>query len=130
MELPDKGSDRVDFQCPVCGEGMTLKLVSIERIQAGLLGAFLAITATIFGLGWLLSQAGQKDETLRIAGLVAYGLGGLAFLGTVAFGLVKPDYLAGTGEALKIAEDFVRDRPMDPGFSGMRGHKLFEIRRG
>ena len=68
-----------------------------------LLGAFLAITGTVFVLGWILSQAGQKDEVLRTVSLIVYGLGGLAFLGTIAFGLTKPDYLAGTGEALKIA---------------------------
>jgi hypothetical protein len=33
MDLPDEGSEQSDLKCPVCSEGLRLKLVSVKRIQ-------------------------------------------------------------------------------------------------
>ena len=128
LELPDEGSQRLEMQCPVCGEGMLLKLASVERFRFLLICALGFITAVIFGLGFALINFTDGDEILRMAGLIAFGVGAVVFCGATIVNFMKAEHLARTGDVLDIVKDYVRERPMAPGFSGMRGHKLFNIR--
>ncbi len=86
------------------------------------------IALVVFGLGMVLICFAQGDFVLRMAGLIAFGLGGIVLAGAAAVNVIKAEYLARTGDVLDILRDNVREQEMAPGFSGMRGHKLFKIR--
>lgn len=128
MELPAEGTQKVELQCPVCGEGMLLKLASVERFRFLLICVLGVIALTIFGVGLLLMAFTDGDPVLRIAGLIAFGLGAIVLAGATGLNFIKAEYLAWTNDVLDISRDNVREQEMAPGFSGMRGHKLFDIR--
>jgi hypothetical protein len=129
FELPESGSRHEEMACPVCGQELKLKVVSIASLHLGFTLAFWLITIVAFGLSSLLYfGAGATDETMAFIGLIFYGISGVLLLGTLAFMFVQPDYLAGIADALQITGDYAREHDDSEGFSGRKGHKLFKVR--
>jgi ABC-type proline/glycine betaine transport system permease subunit len=88
------------------------------------------VAVVVCGLGMVLISVGAPEYPLLIPGLIAFGVGGLAMLAAIVVAVIKPDFLARTDDAIKIVKDEAREQDSSPGFSGMKGHKLFHIRGG
>lgn len=116
VDLPTEGMCYQETTCPVCGETLSLALKSPERLQWQFMGAALLISATLFGLGWLLSMAGQSDQPLRIASHFAFGLGGVGLLAVGVLAYLEPSYLVHTGDAMSLA------------FTSTGQHQLLNVR--
>jgi hypothetical protein len=130
FDLPESGSRQEEIPCPVCGASLKLKLVSVARLHLLFTLAFWFITLVVAGLAAVFYfGAGAQDETMRFIGAIIFAIAGVLGLGSLGFMMVQPDFLAGLGDALSITSDQARETDPGEGFSGMKGHKLFKIRR-
>jgi hypothetical protein len=130
LELPEAGSKCESIRCPICEEALELKLVSVARMHLLYSLAFGFVTLIVLGLGLLLfAFAGAQDSTLRLVGMIVLGLAAVLFVATLAFLLIKPDYLAKLPDAVQITRDDARLSGAEEGFSGRKGHKLFKSSR-
>lgn len=129
VDTPESGVTHQELACPVCGGGLKLRLVSVQRIHFLLCCVLLVITVVIAGVATVLfAFAGAQDEVLRIVGLVGFGLAALSLIGTFVVASISPNWLARSDDVFSIARDDTRESQTGEGFSGMQGHKLFNVR--